>query len=94
MDKIPVVYSDVFLADYQTVDCECPDRITQIYYSIMKIADVIEPELCADEDLFFCHTEKLIETVKKSDAYDAAKLAAGGAVKAAEIALARPSFAL
>jgi acetoin utilization deacetylase AcuC-like enzyme len=94
MSNIPVIYSAAFLADYQTVDCECPDRITQIYYSIMKIADVIEPESCADTALFLCHAEKLVETVKKSDAYDAAKLAVDGAIKAAEIALARPSFAL
>ena len=94
MQKIPAVYSDVFLTDYHTVDCESPDRVTEIYYDIKNVADFIEPEPSADSDLLLCHTEKIIESVKKSDVYDIARLAAGGAIKAAEIALTIPSFAL
>ena len=94
MQKIPAIYSDVFLTDYQTVDCESPDRVTEIYYDIKNAADFIEPEPCADSDLLLCHTERLIEIVRKSDVYDAARLSAGGAIKAAEIALMTPSFAL
>ncbi len=94
MEKIPVVYSDVFLTDYRTVDCESPDRVTEIYYDIKKVADFIEPEACADSDLLLCHTERIIELVKKSDVYEVARLSAGGAIKAAEIALTTPSFAL
>lgn len=94
MHKIPVIYSDVFLTDYETVDCESPDRVTEIFYKIRDAADFVEPEPCADTDLLLCHTDKLVEIVRKSNVYDVAKLAAGGAIKAAEIALAKPSFAL
>ncbi|MBA4419337.1 MAG: acetylpolyamine aminohydrolase [Syntrophus sp. (in: bacteria)] len=94
MQKIPVIYSDIFLTDYRTVDCESPDRVTEIYYDIKGMADFIEPEPCTDSDLRLCHTERIIELVRKSDAYNAASLAVGGAIKAAEVALATPSFAL
>ena len=94
MQKVPVVYSDTFLTDYQTVDCECPDRVTEIYYDNEKMADFIAPQPCEESELTLCHTERLIEIVKKSDAHSAASLAAGGAITAAEIASVRPSFAL
>ncbi len=94
MQKIPVIYSDVFLTNYRTVDCESSDRVAEIYYDIKNEADFIEPEPCTRSDLLFCHTETIIETVKKSDVYDIAKRAAGGSIKAAEIALTKPSFAL
>ena len=94
MQKIPVIYSDALLTDYRTVDCECPDRVTEIYYDIKKMADLIEPRPCTDADLLLCHTGSILETVKKTDVYDVARLAAGGAIRSAEIALTMPSFAL
>ncbi len=94
MQKIPVIYSDAFLTDYRTVDCESPDRVAEIYYDIKNVADFIEPEQCADPDILLCHTGTIVETVKKTDVYDIARRAAGGAIKAAEIALTTPSFAL
>jgi acetoin utilization deacetylase AcuC-like enzyme len=94
MQKISVIYSDVFLMDYQTVDCESPDRVTEIYHDIKNVADFIEPEQCAESDLLLCHTEGLIETVRKSAVYDTARLSVGGAMRAAEIAFTTPSFAL
>jgi len=93
--KIPVVYSEAFYTDYDTVDCENPDRISSIYFKIVDIAEIIEPEPCTIEDLKLCHSDELIESVKRKDElYYVAKKSAGGAIKAAQIALERPSFAL
>ncbi|HOP85723.1 MAG TPA: hypothetical protein PLM71_11600 [Syntrophorhabdaceae bacterium] len=93
--KIPVVYSEDFYTDYDTVDCESPDRISSIYFKIVDIAEIIEPDLCTIEDLKLCHSDELIDSVKKKDElYYVAKKSAGGAIKAAQIALERPSFAL
>ncbi len=93
--KIPVVYSEDFYTDYDTVDCENPDRISSIYFKIADISEFFEPEPCTIEDLRLCHSEGLIESVKKKDElYYVATKSAGGAILAARIALERPSFAL
>lgn len=93
--KIPVVYSEDFYTDYDTVDCENPDRISSIYFKIIDIAEIIEPEPCTIEDLKLCHSDSLIESVKRKDElFYVARKSAGGAIRAAYIALERPSFAL
>lgn len=93
--KIPVVYSEDFYTDYDTVDCENPDRISSIYFKILDIAEIIEPEPCTIEDLRLCHSDNLIESVrKKEDLFYVARKSAGGAIRAANIGLERPSFAL
>ncbi len=95
MAKLPVVYSEEFLTDYRTVDCESPDRASAIRFAVRDIADFIDPAPCTEEDLLRCHTKALIETVERdSEVFRIAGKAAGGAIKAAEIALERPSFAL
>lgn len=93
--KIPVVYSEDFYTDYDTVDCENPDRISSIYFKIVDIAEIIEPEPCTLEDLQLCHSSSLIESVRrKEELFYVATKSAGGAIKAAHIGLERPSFAL
>lgn len=95
MVKFPVVYSEVFLTDYRTVDCENPDRAATIWSALKDTSDFIDPEPCTEEDLLRCHTNALIGTVERDpQIFAVAKKAAGGAIKAAEIALERPSFAL
>ena len=95
MAKLPVVYSEDFLTNYRTVDCESPDRAAAIWSAIQSTADFIDPEPCAEEDLLRCHTKTLIGTVGRDpEIFNVATKAAGGAIKAAEIALERPSFAL
>lgn len=95
MDRIPTVYSKDFLTDYPTVDCECPDRVDKIYSHIKDIADFTEPEPCDVSDLMPCHSEQLIKSVQRNPVtYRVACKSAGGAIKAAELALRIPSFAL
>jgi acetoin utilization deacetylase AcuC-like enzyme len=92
---IPTLYSEKFLTDYITVDCENPDRISSILSAIQGIAEFIEPEPCEISDLLMCHSEIIIKLVMKDKTiYETARLSAGGAIKAAEIALDTPSFAL
>jgi len=92
---IPTVYCEKFLTDYITVDCENPDRVASIQSEIKEIVQFIEPEPCTVSDLLMCHSETLIKLVMKDKTiYETAMLSAGGAIKAAEIALDTPSFAL
>ncbi|MCX7965042.1 MAG: hypothetical protein N2596_00255 [Syntrophorhabdaceae bacterium] len=59
------------------------------------MAEIIEPEPCTIEDLKLCHSDNLIESVKrKEELFYVATKSAGGAIKAAEIGLKRPAFAL
>ena len=92
---IPTVYSEHFLTDYPTVDCEPPNRVWMIQPGIQSIARFIEPEHCTIEDLLLCHSGALIDRVQRDrTAYEIAMLAAGGAIKAATLSLKEPSFAL
>jgi acetoin utilization deacetylase AcuC-like enzyme len=82
---IPTVYSEDFLTDYVTVDCESPDRIWIIQSRIQHVAEFTEPEPCMAEDLLLCHGHTLIKTVQKDETvYEIARKAAGGAIKAAD----------
>jgi acetoin utilization deacetylase AcuC-like enzyme len=92
---IPTLYSDDFLTDYPTVDCECPERVYEVVPRISDIVEFIEPEPCSVDDLSLCHSDTIIKLVQKnSKIYDVALKAAGGAIRAAEIGLERPAFAL
>jgi acetoin utilization deacetylase AcuC-like enzyme len=95
MNKIPVAYSEDFLTDYRTVDCENPERAWIIKAAVKEMSEFREPDPCCDADLLLCHTEPLVRSVEGDrEVFSVAKRAAGGAIMAAEIALERPSFAL
>lgn len=95
MRSIPVPYSDLYLTEYATIDCECPHRVADIYLAISGISEFIEPQPVIVDDLLLCHSASLIESVQNHhEVFQVAALSAGGAVKAAEISLDRPSFAL
>ncbi len=95
VQKVPVVYSEVFREDYDTVDCECPDRVVSICAALGGIAEFHEPRPCSDEELLRCHSPSLIADVKGHPGiFRVATLSAGGAVTAARMALEEPTFAL
>jgi len=95
MTKIPVAYSEDFLTDYRTVDCENPERAWIIQSAVKHMAEFREPDLCSEADLLLCHTESLVKSVERDgEVFKVARRAAGGAIMAAEIALEQPSFAL
>jgi acetoin utilization deacetylase AcuC-like enzyme len=95
MTKIPVVYSEDFLTDYRTVDCENPERAWIIQSAIKDMAEFREPDLCSEANLLLCHSESLVRSVEREgDVFEVARRAAGGAIMASEIAFEQPSFAL
>ncbi|HAR96671.1 MAG TPA: acetylpolyamine aminohydrolase [Deltaproteobacteria bacterium] len=95
MRSMPVPYSDLFLTEYATIDCEFPHRVADIYLAISSISEFIEPEPVDVEDLLPCHSTSLVESVQNHpEVFQIAVLSAGGAVKAAEIALYWSPFAL
>jgi acetoin utilization deacetylase AcuC-like enzyme len=93
--KIPVMYSEDFLTDYRTVDCENPERAWIIHAALKDIAEFREPDLCNEAELLLCHTESLVRSVEEEgEVYPVARRAAKGAIMAAEVGLRQPSFAL
>ena len=89
-----IVYHPVYLEDYPTASCECPERISHILESVKY--NVTEPERIFEKDLELVHSAAHIHSVKSHnpEAYKVALYSAGGAVKAAEIALNEPAFGL
>ncbi len=96
MVKIPVTYCDDFAVDYDTVDCESPHRVIEIWLRIQDMVDFVVPKECSLNDLLLCHSERIVEMVEHdSQLFPIARRAAGGAIAAARYALdGRPSFAL
>ena len=93
--SLTIVYGDVALEPYSTIDCESPDRVWTILSHVKDLADFVEPVPCQVADLLLCHTESLIASVKRDRlVFQAAASAAGGAIQAAERALVGPAFAL
>jgi len=61
----------------------------------LKGYEFVQPEPAAEEDLLLVHTQSLIDSVKRDEVvFEVASLAAGGAIKAAQIALNEPAFGL
>ena len=77
---------------------ESPSRVKACYEFLKKQFDFIEPEPCSDKDLLLVHDKRLVESVKNNafvsgdspnlpNIYNYARLAAGSAIKAMELAL-------
>jgi acetoin utilization deacetylase AcuC-like enzyme len=96
MREILVPYSNDFGIDYDTVDCESPHRVVEIWLKIREIAKFVEPEPCTVSDLLLCHSRRIVSMVEADDeVFSVARRAAGGAIMAARAALSgSPSFAL
>ena len=89
-----VVYSEEFKQVYSPDPASNPGRIEAIELALAGNVDYIEPQPAAEEDIAAVHTGKHITEVRREGVYDIAALAAGGAVKAAQIALTEPCFAV
>ncbi len=87
-EQIKLIYHPVYLTPYSTADCESPERVRAIMAHLSSKLDVVRPEPCSEEDILRCHTHSLLSQEKNSaDRYEAARLAAGGAIRAASEAL-------
>jgi acetoin utilization deacetylase AcuC-like enzyme len=91
-----IIYSPRFEEGYPTNPVEGPDRVrlsAQLLRS--KRYEFIEPQPAKEEDILAVHSRSHLEMVKARGLYEAASLAAGGAICAAERAEAgEPAFAL
>ena len=93
---VKIVHSKHFEAKYSSNPVENPDRSR---LPAKKLRDagygVAEPSPASLQDILRVHGREHIERVKAKGLYDAAALAAGGAIAAAELAMhSEPAFAL
>lgn len=92
--SVKIVYCRAFEKRYPTNPVEAPDRVSLPAAGLCEY-EFIEPLPASLQDIARVHGHEHIEQVKNGGLYDAAALAAGGAICAAELALQdEPAFAL
>lgn len=89
-----VVYHEAFNEVYTTDPAASAGRIRAIEAALKGKVTFVEPKPAPREDILRAHTREHVEAVARAGLYEIAALAAGGAIKAAEIALTEPCFAL
>jgi len=89
-----VVYSEDFKQVYTTDPASAPGRIEAIEIALKGKVTYINPDEASKEDILRVHTSSHVSSVEREGIYDIAALAAGGAIKAAEIGLTEPCFAI
>lgn len=91
-----IIYSKKFEERYNTNPVESPDRVRLSAVDLENEGyEFVEPQPANFEDIHRVHGVEHVEIVQRRGLYDAAALAAGGAICAAEIALkGEPTFAI
>jgi acetoin utilization deacetylase AcuC-like enzyme len=83
-----IIYSPKYEECYPTNPVESPDRVRLPALELKKAGyEFVEPREASDKDVTRVHGREHIERVKHRGLYEVAKLAAGGAIDAAELAL-------
>jgi acetoin utilization deacetylase AcuC-like enzyme len=89
-----VVYSKAFEKNYDTNPVECPDRVA-LAVTALKDYEFVEPCQAGLADISRIHGREHIERVMRRGLFEPARMAAGGAIAAAELAAeGEPAFAL
>lgn len=89
-----VVFHEDFYKVYTSDPAAEEGRMEAIIQAIDRVAEFVRPEEASMDDILLAHTLGHVEHVKKNRMYHMAALAAGGAIKTAEIALKEPCFGL
>lgn len=89
-----VVYHEDYHEVYSSDPASAPGRIQAVEIALRGKVTFIEPVTATREDILRVHTPEHVRSVEREGVYDIAALAAGGAVKAAQIGLTEPCFAL
>jgi acetoin utilization deacetylase AcuC-like enzyme len=91
-----IVYTDKLASRYPANPVESPDRVALPAKLLRECGyEFIEPQPASSEDIAGVHGREHMELVRKMGLYEPAALAAGGAIRAAELALqGEPAFAL
>ena len=95
--RISVVFHPDFYQVYSSAnEAFAPGRMASITKELEGFYDFVEPKPASEEDLRRVHTQQHIDSVKLNPKlYEVARLAAGGAILAGELAAAgEPAFAL
>jgi acetoin utilization deacetylase AcuC-like enzyme len=89
-----IVYHPRFEAVYAGDPAASEGRIQCIVNELPSDLDFVTPEPASDADILLVHTDFHVESIRRSpEVYEVALLAAGGAIRAAELALAgEPAF--
>jgi acetoin utilization deacetylase AcuC-like enzyme len=91
-----IVFHDLFRSEYDYDPAAAAGRMDCIVDELEGTYEFVEPEPATEEDILLVHSQNHLEWVKnRGSLYDVAILSAGGAIKAAEMAVrGDPAFAL
>jgi acetoin utilization deacetylase AcuC-like enzyme len=89
-----VVYHEDYNQIYSSDPASDPGRIQAIEVELRGKVTWVTPIAAAREDILRVHTEGRINSVEREGVYTIAALAAGGAIKASQIGLNEPCFAV
>ena len=89
-----VVFHEDFYEVYTMDPAAEPGRMEAVIDVIRSHVELVEAESASEPDLLAVHTKAQVENVKSLGLYPIASLAAGGAIQAATLGLAEPSFGL
>jgi acetoin utilization deacetylase AcuC-like enzyme len=91
-----VVYHERYREVYSSDPAAQPGRVESVYNELCGRFEFVKPGPASEEDLELVHGRGHIESVRKRGlVYEVARLAAGGAIQAAELAVeGEPAFAL
>jgi acetoin utilization deacetylase AcuC-like enzyme len=91
---VKIIYSRGFEKRYPATPIESPDRVFNSVRELERY-EFVKPEAASLQDIGRVHNQEHIKRVRAKGLYDAAALAAGGAICAAEQAMeGEPAFAL
>nr|HPN87095.1 histone deacetylase family protein [Smithella sp.] len=89
-----VVYHEDYNKVYSSDPASALGRIQAVEKILCGKVTFVEPAAASREDILSVHTPDHVRAVEREGVYDIAALAAGGAIKAAQIGLTEPCFAL
>jgi acetoin utilization deacetylase AcuC-like enzyme len=89
-----VVYHEDYNEIYSSDPASAPGRIQAVEMALRGKVTFIEPVAATQEDILKVHTPDHVRSVEREGVYDIAALAVGGAIKAAQIGLTEPCFAV
>lgn len=89
-----VIYHEDYNDVYSSDPASAPGRMQAVEKTLRGKVTFVEPASASREDILSVHTPDHVRTVEREGVYAIAALAAGGAIKAAQIGLTEPCFAL
>jgi acetoin utilization deacetylase AcuC-like enzyme len=89
-----VVYHEDYNQVYSSDPASAAGRIQAVEIALRGKVTFVTPVAATKEDVLRVHTPEHVRSVEREGVYEIAALAAGGAIKAAQIGLTEPCFAV